>query len=515
MKPLTRFAQVGGPISAPLVVADVDADGGREVIAVADAIYAWRADGSLLPGFPVRGHNAFASRPVIADVNNDGAPEIVVGCDDNAVYVLDGRGRLLPGWPVWTERDVYSSPAVVDVDGDGRPEVVVGSDDGQVYIWRHDGTPLPGWPRSTDGFVAASPQVVDVDGDGALEVVAASWDGRVYIWRVDGRPVPGWPRATGHFIWASPVVADVNGDTRAEVVVASDKVYIWRHDGTPLPGWPRPTVGYNVATPLVVDWDGDGRLEVIQAGGAFHAWRDDGTPLPGFPVMLSAFVWAPPVPVPGGPGSEMVVAGWDGRVWAVDIHGRKRLLAALPAPVFVPLTRWSSTRGLIGDWLGSIYWLDWCGTGEEHLSREKTHWPVVDVVAEGGTMPIIAEGIAPFVRLPPTTATQGVLWYRAVHEGVWHPVPLVQDRGRLTGLIQPFLGPTEVTFWAHIWDEGTAQETLPVPGRCYGVVPQWPGARRLPDQGAWSYRVPSRWGPRVRRWWQRWRAGSLWARRAG
>ncbi len=505
-----RGWQAHGPISAAPAVADLDGDGRPEIVVAADALYAWRWDGSCLPGFPVFGGNAFASRPAVADLDGDGRPEIVVGCDDNRLYALNLEGDALPGWPVETDGDVYSSPAVADLDGDGRPEVVVGSDDGHVYAWRADGTPCPGWPQRTQGFVAASPAVADLDGDGCPEVVAASWDGRVYVWQRDGALLPGWPRSTGHFVWASPTVGDVDGDGRPEILVASDRVYIWRVDGTSLPGWPRPTRGYNVAAPLLCDLDGNGRPEVVQVGGAAHAWRGDGRPLPGFPVPLPAFVWGQPEACPHPWGAELVFGAWDGGVYTLDGRAKLARLATREAPIFAPVVTVPAQNGetgwLVADWLGRLR-LTPPGKAPGAGAREPGNvpWVVRTAPPTPGPLPDVPEDVAPFLAFPLHPGERAVLWYQAHHEAVWHPVPLVVHGERVMGLIQPFPAGRRVRLFVQMWPEELAE--APVPGRLWSDPPAVAGARRLPREGFWTYRVRARWGARLLRRLRRWRVG--------
>ncbi len=65
--------------------------------------------------------------------------------------------------------------------------------------------------------------------------------------------------------------------------------------------------------------------------------------------------------------------------------------------------------------------------------------------------------------------------YRAHFETGWHPVPLVVHRGQLTGLVQPFPAGTRVTLWAEI------------------------DGQRVPERGAFGYRVRADWPGRFRR----------------
>ena len=498
-----------GPVSAAPTVADINEDGRPDIIIVADAMYVCRVDGTILPGFPVRGKNAFASRPAVGDINGDGRLEIVVGCDDNCVYAVNARGRSLPGWPVCTDGDVYSSPALADLNGDGRLEIVVGSDDGRVYAWRGDGVLAAGWPRATRGFVASSPRVADVNDDGHPEVVVGSWDGGVYIWRGDGQPLDGWPQFTGHFVWSSPALADVNRDGYQEIFIASDLVYGWRHDATRLDGWPQETSSYNVASPLLVDLDDDGWAEVVQVSDKVYAWRADGSPLPGFPLDLGTFVWAPPAWMPG---LGLVLTGWDGRVYLVNAQGQSRVLGDLTVPIFAPpvvadLDNDGGREILVAGWDGGVYRIN------PHLSAPvprdddalPLNWPTLRVAEEAGFVGELPAGVPPFIVVPAPPAPRAVLWYRADHEPAWHPVPLVIHAGNLTGLIQPFPRGTEVAFFVQVFARH-GEKTPPVPGHRVTSVPTVPGATRYPPRGVWRVRFTEGWRARLPRGWRRARA---------
>ena len=70
-----------------------------EGIPDAGAVHAWRMDGEALPGFPVRLPRDSDSSPALADLDGDGALEIIVGDDAGLLHVLDLDGRELPGFP--------------------------------------------------------------------------------------------------------------------------------------------------------------------------------------------------------------------------------------------------------------------------------------------------------------------------------------------------------------------------------------------------------------------------------
>ena len=74
------------------------------------------------------------SSPVIADVNGDGHLDVVTADLSGMLHVLDGRtGRDLPGWPQPVQVipgqtvAVESSPTVADLDNNGHKEIIVGA----------------------------------------------------------------------------------------------------------------------------------------------------------------------------------------------------------------------------------------------------------------------------------------------------------------------------------------------------------------------------------------------------
>ncbi len=442
MKDAARVFRTGGFISARPVVADLDGDGRPELIAASDGLYAWRLDGRPLAGFPAEARHAVASTPAVGDVEGEGGAVGVGGSVDDHVYCLDCRGRLLPGWPQATGGDVYSSPALADLDADGRPEIVVGSDDGRVYAWKADGRLVPGWPTVTGGFVAASPLVTDLDRDGRPEVVVGSWDRHVYVWRADGRPLPGWPQPTGHFVWATAAVADLDGDGSPEVVAVSDRVYVWRANGTPLLGWPQAPGSYGVGAPVVADLDGDGRPEVMVAADRLYGWRADGRPLAGFPAEVGSFVWATPLAadLDGDRRPEILAAGWDGILRLFRADGSAVGTFRAGGPVFAsPVLAGAGPEAgvLVAAWDGRVYRL---GLGEFGPGPPAAaDWPRVRLDGRV-TIPALRPV---FIEVDGPVSVRAVLFYRRAPSAPPHPVPLVVDRGRLVGLLPPFPARTE------------------------------------------------------------------------
>ena len=175
--------------SSPLFV-DMDGDNTNELVfGTSDGfVHALKRDGSSLAGWPVRTDRlplhdegqAFASggvsgdyggavlaAPAAADLDRDGAPEIVVADLEGKVVAWDAGGQrvfseesnidysgkpLAPfadvrrGKRYRTQHGFLGSPVIGDLDGDGRQEVVAASMDRHLYAWKANGSLLEGYP---------------------------------------------------------------------------------------------------------------------------------------------------------------------------------------------------------------------------------------------------------------------------------------------------------------------------------------------------------------------------------
>lgn len=158
------------------------------------------------------GQTSWYASPVVADLDGDGANELIAAY--YSVYVFGSDGTLLDRADGGSGR-VYAPHVVVDLEGDGIAEVVYGnSHEVYAYEWRNDRLQLKsGWPADTT-TAGESPEVrglaaADLNGDGLIEIVATTTqtqstdDGgaQVFVFAYDGSifqppglSYPAWPR---------------------------------------------------------------------------------------------------------------------------------------------------------------------------------------------------------------------------------------------------------------------------------------------------------------------------------
>ncbi len=89
-----------------------------------------------------------------------------MGSENSKVLCLDQTGRKI--WSYDTKDWVFSSPAVADIDNDGLTEVLIGSYDYKIHCINSEGTMK--WTFETDEKIASSPTIADLDNDGLMEV---------------------------------------------------------------------------------------------------------------------------------------------------------------------------------------------------------------------------------------------------------------------------------------------------------------------------------------------------------
>lgn len=312
-----------------LAAADLDGDGRREVVATSDVHYlATLGDG----GVERKAHPRFGTPGGVAKDWSQ------VGLHFDETWDLLGWADCGAPAPVqWRPNLADSAPVVADLDRDGTPEIVLIGNfyefcDGPYRSlfqepvilaadrtrWSngvHDWTSLPapdggGAPLSQDWneieTVAPNPTVADLDGDGAAEILFPSYDGRLHAVWLDQTEKHGWPidlnpagSSTIRFA-SEAVAADLDGDGRLEVLFhvwtakGSDqdgelRIVDWQ--GSPLASVPIPRNGKTwsgaLGAPTLANIDGDPALEVLSGttsagviahelpgtAGARVAWR--------------------------------------------------------------------------------------------------------------------------------------------------------------------------------------------------------------------------------------------------
>ncbi len=305
--------------NAAITLANFDADPQAEIVIGAslldhDGTVLWN-NGTIGAG-PTYGSNAGYGGGIsaVADLDGDGAPEVVSGKHAWKVVWNAGPPATATVTPYWTYAGDDGYPAVADLDQDGDPEVVLVANnqvitlDGQTgALWcgvdptdamcvttpalRAQPLAIPGGPTNNRG---GPPTISDFDADGRPEIaVAGGHSYSVYDLARAGEDIvqPAGtvttPAAGSIYVrWSQTTkdtssnasgssVFDFQGDGVAEVIYA-DECHMRVYSGTD--GTVQLDVLNTTGTiheyPLVVDADGDGNSEILIVANSSNAATD-------------------------------------------------------------------------------------------------------------------------------------------------------------------------------------------------------------------------------------------------
>ena len=265
-----------GHISSTLALADLDADGDPDIVMGSQEgsfHYIENTGTSTTPEFVQRSGSAnpldgFAagniSRPVLADLDNDGDYDLVAGDALGDIAYFENTGTATaPGFTQQTgaanpldgvDVGAYSVPELADLDGDSDLDLIIGARN-SLHYFENTGTETnPGFTQRTgaanpfDGIQAGSdngPELTDLDGDGDLDLV---------LWKHYG---------------------DI--DYFENTGSAGDPVFTERIDAAN----PLDIVDVNIfSTPEFVDVDNDNDLDLVigDRNGAIRYFENTGTP---------------------------------------------------------------------------------------------------------------------------------------------------------------------------------------------------------------------------------------------
>jgi len=153
------------------------------------------SDKSGFPISPIASSNT--GSVAIGDIDGDRRKEIVF-LAVNKIYVYHFNGALANNFPQQLGSETSPphniAPIIVDVDNDGAQDVIAAGPDGNVYAYNRDGKLLDGFPLAMAGLGIGSLAAGDLDGDGKLELVGVSGNGFVHTWHLpQSGNASAWP----------------------------------------------------------------------------------------------------------------------------------------------------------------------------------------------------------------------------------------------------------------------------------------------------------------------------------
>ena len=308
----------------------VDIDGTTKDIVVGawdGKVYGVRGeDGALAAGWPVQTAKPVDSSAAVADVDQDGAPEIFIGsgdasstCAGGGMYSYNRNGSLrfhfkasdlvsVGGNSPCSDLAIHGSPAIADLNFDNQPDLAFSSLGVRAWMLNTNGALSYGWPFHWDDTQFSSPALGDINNDSKVDIVAsgdASLGGIVnyrggLIRAISGVGKELWTYKVGEAVYSSPVIGDINGDGDPEIVVGagdfyannggspdSNKIFVLNRFGQLL--WSRDLGAQTLASPALADFNGDGVLDIGIGtwnggqAGKLYAMDGSGNNLTGYP----------------------------------------------------------------------------------------------------------------------------------------------------------------------------------------------------------------------------------------
>jgi len=158
-------------------------------------------------------------------------------------------------WTYYSGASIQTSPAIADLDNDGELEIVIGSareerDEKGTRYWYYycinsDGSLK--WKYETGG-IGSSPAIADLDNDGELEIVILAYYHSEYGAYYDAISCIG-PDGTLEWMYSypkgcvnddySPAIADLDNDGELEIVISAGLVYVFDSPGPSTPSSPQ------------------------------------------------------------------------------------------------------------------------------------------------------------------------------------------------------------------------------------------------------------------------------------
>ena len=246
-------------VSGTPAIGDVNNDGITEIICMAYYdLFVLKPDGTVMDGWPQQPFDGNAKywgiSPVMSDLTGDGFLEIITaasgpiptGGTPSGVIVYKYDGSILDGWPQQFPFITNCPPTVADLDNNGSIEIIVGRESTEaygdfLYIFNFDGSLYGESPYYSFGNVKGPIIIGNIDSSPEKEILfdsnfveAQNKLGFIQGVHSNGDSIHNFPlRPKGCTMANSCVFGDVNQDGFLDLISYSDdfdSLWIYAYD---------------------------------------------------------------------------------------------------------------------------------------------------------------------------------------------------------------------------------------------------------------------------------------------
>ncbi len=214
--------------------------------------------GSYFVDYPEYTQTAY---PAVADINQDGAADIIGGSSDGRFYLSLGECFEDGTWHVFAPQILtdaggnpiavsgHAAPCLTDLDGDGVLDIISGGTTGEI-VWFAGSDRLTFEPKGVlaeTGTAQSMPKVGDLSGDGINDLLVGTLEGKLLLY--NGKLQNGVLTFSNSAEvlqdvmengFAAPEICDYNADGRNDILLGTFDGYVeiyinesgsFRHDG--------------------------------------------------------------------------------------------------------------------------------------------------------------------------------------------------------------------------------------------------------------------------------------------
>jgi len=263
---------LNGLVASTPAVADIDMDGYQEILVCGTNwwVYCFDYTGTQVWNYTNPDITNLSGSPAIGNLKIDYGLEIVFGTNYDYLFCLNSTGKLIYTYD-HTE-NTRSSPIIADLENNGANEILFYANDSINCLdnnfnlkWKYDCVDLD--------FTSVDPSIADVNNDGEFEILITFSDWNTLA------PFIICLNSTGDELWnydiigsyASPsVIGDLDNDNSVDIILLDSDGHVYSLDGDGSINWIyNITVGaltpggHIIPSPALGDIDSDNVTEVI------------------------------------------------------------------------------------------------------------------------------------------------------------------------------------------------------------------------------------------------------------